>query len=196
MHSIARYATCLFLILSTPAGLANSSNVASKNTPNPSTAGTTKTGNPMDKKEENLTKSKTFFEANKKKQGVVTLPSGLQYLEEKSGSGKTAGPSDFVVVHYRGKLLNDNEFDSSYKRNEPATFAVNSVIPGWTEALQLMKPGAKWTLYIPPNLAYGERGIGPIGPNEALIFDIELISVKPSLDEDQDGVVEDAEGMD
>jgi FKBP-type peptidyl-prolyl cis-trans isomerase len=209
MHSIIRYITCLFLITCHSLALAGVTN------PPPAPSVAIKTEDPTTKvvpaeipapaqsstlsksKEETVNKSTAFFEENKKKPGVVTLPSGLQYHQEKAGAGQTAGPSDFVVVHYRGKFLNGTEFDSSYKRNEPATFAVNSVIPGWTEALQLMKPGAKWTLFIPPNLAYGEKGIGPIGPNEPLVFDIELISVKSSsFDDEQHGMVEDTEIMD
>lgn len=147
--------------------------------------------------EKNLKESRSFFEENKKKPGVITLPSGLQYQILKEGTGQPAGPSDFVSVHYRGTLLNQQEFDSSYKSKHPATFAVNAVIPGWTEALQLMKPGAKWMIYVPPQLAYGEKGVGTlIQPNSALIFEVELISVKPALDEVKDGVVEDWEGLD
>lgn len=141
--------------------------------------------------------NQTFLEENKKKPGVVSLPSGLQYKVHKEGVGQPPGPTDFVVIQYRGTLLNGQEFDSSYKNNEPAVFAVNAVIPGWQEALQLMKPGSKWTFYIPPNLAYGEKGVGRlIEPNSLLIFDVELLSVKPSPDTDQDGLVEEWEGLD
>ena len=130
--------------------------------------------------------SKAYLEANKKKDGVVTLPSGLQYKVITEGKGKQPKASDSVVAHYRGTLINGTEFDSSYKRNEPATFPVAGVIKGWQEVLPLMKEGSKWQVYIPSELAYGERGAGnAIGPNEALIFDIELLSVK-SEDENKD----------
>jgi FKBP-type peptidyl-prolyl cis-trans isomerase FklB len=129
--------------------------------------------------QKNLEAGQAFLEANKKKPGVVTLPSGLQYKVITAGNGKQPKPTDTVVVHYRGTLINGTEFDSSYKRGQPATFKVNGVIRGWTEALQLMEEGAKWTLYIPSSLAYGDRGAGPqIGPNATLIFEIELISVQ------------------
>ena len=119
-----------------------------------------------------------FFAANKKEKGVVTLPSGLQYKIEKKGSGKTPGKDNMVTVHYTGTLLNGQEFDSSVKRGEPATFKVGGVIAGWTEALQLMKEGAKWKIFIPSDLAYGEQGRPPvILPNSALIFDVELLKV-------------------
>lgn len=134
--------------------------------------------------EKNLTMSQAFLEENKKQPGIIALPSGLQYKIIREGAGTAPGPADFVTVNYRGTLINGTEFDSSYARNAPATFAVNAVIPGWTEVLQLMKPGAKWTVYIPPNLGYGERGAGSkIAPNSALIFDIELLAVKQALDE-------------
>jgi FKBP-type peptidyl-prolyl cis-trans isomerase FklB len=119
----------------------------------------------------------SFLEANKKKDGVVTLASGLQYKILKKGSGKQPKATDSVTVNYRGTLVDGTEFDSSYKRGQPATFPVNGVIPGWTEALQLMKEGAKWQLFIPANLAYGERGQRGIPPNSVLIFEVELISV-------------------
>jgi FKBP-type peptidyl-prolyl cis-trans isomerase FklB len=123
--------------------------------------------------------SEEFLAANKAKKGVVTLPSGLQYVVLADGTGKSPSAEDTVTVHYRGTLINGEEFDSSYRRNEPATFAVSGVIKGWTEALQLMKEGAKWQLFIPPQLAYGERGMGSIGPNELLIFEVELVKVAP-----------------
>lgn len=127
---------------------------------------------------ENVAKGKKFLETNAKKEGVKTTKSGLQYKVIKSGKGKTPGPKDSVTTHYRGTLIDGKEFDSSYKRNQPATFPVSGVISGWTEALQLMKEGDKWQLFIPSDLAYGERGSGPdIGPNEVLIFDIELLKV-------------------
>ncbi len=122
-----------------------------------------------------------FLVKNKKKEGVKTLPSGLQYKVIKEGSGKTPNATDTVTVNYRGTLINGTEFDSSYRRGQAATFPVNGVIPGWTEALQLMKPGAKWQLFIPANLAYGENGAGAlIEPNSTLIFDVELISIQAS----------------
>ena len=127
----------------------------------------------------NLKVGKQFLEANKKKEGVVTLPSGLQYKIIKAGTGATPKASDTVVTHYTGKLLNDQVFDSSVQRGEPATFPVSGVIAGWTEALQLMKTGAKWELYIPADLAYGERGAGQmIEPGSTLIFEIELLDIK------------------
>jgi FKBP-type peptidyl-prolyl cis-trans isomerase FklB len=114
-----------------------------------------------------------------KKEGVKTLPTGLQYKVITEGSGKSPKASDTVTVNYRGTTIDGKEFDSSYKRGQPASFTVNGVIAGWTEALQLMKEGAKWQLFIPSGLAYGERGAGNvIGPNAALIFEVELISVK------------------
>jgi FKBP-type peptidyl-prolyl cis-trans isomerase FklB len=127
----------------------------------------------------NLDAGQAFLEANKKKDGVVTLPSGLQYKVVTEGKGKQPKSTDTVVAHYRGTLINGTEFDSSYQRNEPATFPVGGVIKGWQEALPLMKEGSKWQVYIPSDLAYGPRGAGAgIGPNEVLIFDIELLSVK------------------
>ena len=110
---------------------------------------------------------------------MKTLPSGLQYKVIATGTGKSPTASDTVTTNYKGTLIDGTEFDSSYKRGQPATFPVTGVIPGWTEALQLMKEGAKWQLFIPPNLAYGERGAGrEIGPNATLVFEVELISVK------------------
>ena len=129
--------------------------------------------------EKNAKEGAAFLAENAKKDGVVTLPSGLQYKILTNGSGKTPTPTDTVTVNYRGTLIDGREFDSSYKRGEPATFSVNGVIRGWTEALQLMKEGAKWQLFIPAELAYGERGAGQaIGPNATLLFDVELISIK------------------
>ena len=101
---------------------------------------------------------KPFLLENKKKEGIVTLPSGLQYKVIKAGTGKKPKRDDTVTTHYRGTLINGTEFDSSYNRGQPASFLVSGVIPGWTEALQLMEEGTKWQLFIPPNLAYGERG--------------------------------------
>ncbi|MBI3778120.1 MAG: FKBP-type peptidyl-prolyl cis-trans isomerase [Gammaproteobacteria bacterium] len=127
----------------------------------------------------NLETGQAFLEANKKKEGVVTLPSGLQYKVITEGKGKQPKSTDTVVAHYRGTLIDGTEFDSSYKRNEPATFPVEGVIKGWQETLPLMKEGAKWQVYIPSDLGYGARGAGnAIGPNQVLIFDIELLSVK------------------
>lgn len=122
-----------------------------------------------------------FLRANRSKEGVVELPSGLQYKILQQGSGPKPTADDTVVCNYRGTLVNGEEFDSSYKRGEPATFPVNRVIKGWTEALQLMPVGSKWQLFIPPQLAYGERGAGngDIPPNSTLIFEVELISIAP-----------------
>ncbi|MGZ9197206.1 MAG: FKBP-type peptidyl-prolyl cis-trans isomerase [Candidatus Deferrimicrobiaceae bacterium] len=129
--------------------------------------------------EKNKADGEAFLAGNGKKEGVKTLPSGLQYKEIAPGKGKSPKPTDTVTTHYKGTLIDGTEFDSSYKRGQPATFQVSGVIPGWTEALQLMKEGAKWQLFVPSNLAYGERGAGrEIGPNATLIFEVELISVK------------------
>ena len=120
-----------------------------------------------------------FLATNKTREGVVTLPSGLQYKIIKQGDGPKPTATDTVETNYRGTLINGTEFDSSYKRGEPATFPVNQVIKGWTEALQLMPVGSKWQLFIPADLAYGPRSPSPeIGPNSALIFDIELLAIK------------------
>lgn len=120
-----------------------------------------------------------FLAQNKTKPGVVTLPSGLQYKVLKDGQGASPKSNDVVTVHYRGKLLDGTEFDSSYQRGQPATFGVGGVIKGWTEALQIMKPGAKWELFVPSGLAYGESGRGAtIPPNTLLNFEVELLSVK------------------
>jgi FKBP-type peptidyl-prolyl cis-trans isomerase FklB len=129
--------------------------------------------------EKNVKEGEAFLAANKKKEGVITLPSGLQYKILKSGDGSKPTKDQTVKCHYRGTLIDGTEFDSSYKRGEPTEFPVGQVIKGWTEALQLMPVGSKWQLYIPSNLAYGENGGGSmIGPNAVLIFDIELISIK------------------
>jgi len=120
-----------------------------------------------------------FLVANAGKPGVVSLPSGLQYKVIVPGSGASPKASDTVSVHYRGRLVDGTEFDSSYKRNEPTSFPVGGVIPGWTEALQLMKVGAKWELYIPAALGYGDRGAaGVIPPGATLIFEVELLAIK------------------
>ncbi|RAU81940.1 FKBP-type peptidyl-prolyl cis-trans isomerase [Pontibacter arcticus] len=119
-----------------------------------------------------------FLAENKNKEGVKTLPSGLQYQVLQEGNGKSPSAKDSVTTHYHGTLIDGTVFDSSYERGQPATFPVNGVIAGWTEALQLMKEGAKWRLFIPSNLAYGSQGAGDvIGPDAALVFDVELISV-------------------
>jgi len=129
--------------------------------------------------EKNKADGERFLAENAKKKGVKTLPSGLQYREIVPGAGRSPKASDVVTTHYKGTLIDGTEFDSSYKRGEPATFQVSGVIPGWTEALQLMKEGSKWELFLPSNLAYGEPGAGrDIGPNATLIFEVELISVK------------------
>lgn len=129
--------------------------------------------------EKNKADGEKFLAENAKKEGVKTLPSGLQYKVITPGKGKSPKATDTVTTNYRGTLIDGTEFDSSYKRGQPATFPVSGVIPGWTEALQLMKEGAKWELYLPSSLAYGDRGAGKeIGPNAALIFEVELISIK------------------
>jgi len=129
--------------------------------------------------DENLKKGEKFLADNKKKDGVIVLPSGVQYSVEKKGDGKRPGLDNSVVAHYRGTLIDGSEFDSSYSRGRPATFPVSGVIKGWQEILQLMQVGAKWKVFIPASMGYGERGAGPnIGPNETLVFDIELIDIK------------------
>jgi FKBP-type peptidyl-prolyl cis-trans isomerase len=128
--------------------------------------------------EKNKREDEAFLKENEKKKGIMKLSSGLQYKVIKEGTGKIPKATDTVPVHYRGTLLDGTEFDSSYKRNKPAEFKVNAVIPGWTEILQKMKTGSKYTVFIPSNLAYGEKGSGPIGPNSVLTFDIELIALK------------------
>jgi FKBP-type peptidyl-prolyl cis-trans isomerase FklB len=130
--------------------------------------------------DKNLADGEKFLAENKKKEGVKTTASGLQYKVLKEGTGPSPKETDLVVTNYKGTLLDGTEFDSSYKRNEPATFPVNRVIKGWTEALQLMKVGSKYQLFIPSSLAYAERGAGrEIGPNSTLIFEVELLSIKP-----------------
>ncbi len=120
-----------------------------------------------------------FLEENATKEGVVTLPSGLQYIVLKEGNGKKPGPATMVTVHYEGSLTEGKIFDSSYKRGTPATFGVHQVIRGWTEALQLMPIGSKWRLFIPSSLGYGERGAGgSIPPYSTLIFDVELLDMR------------------
>jgi FKBP-type peptidyl-prolyl cis-trans isomerase len=119
-----------------------------------------------------------FFAENTKREGVVTLPSGLQYMVMREGTGPTPKETDRVKVHYRGKLLGGHEFDSSYNRGEPSIIPVNGVIAGWKEALRLMPVGSQWKLWIPPQLAYGKEGKGGIGPNATLVFEVELLGIE------------------
>jgi len=136
--------------------------------------------NKMKMAEENKKKGDAFLAENKTKEGVVTTASGLQYKVLRAGKGPKPKLEDTVTTHYRGTLLDGTEFDSSYKRNEPVSFQIKGVIPGWTEALQLMETGSKWQLFIPADLAYGPNGAGGlIGPNETLIFEVELLSIGP-----------------
>jgi FKBP-type peptidyl-prolyl cis-trans isomerase len=129
--------------------------------------------------EKNLKDGQAFLAENKQKEGIVTTDSGLQYKVLKQGDGPKPLATDKVTVHYRGALLDGTEFDSSYKRGQPASFQVGGVIRGWTEALQLMNVGSKYQLFIPSDLAYGQRGAGQrIGPNSMLIFDVELLSIE------------------
>ena len=131
--------------------------------------------------EKNASEGAKFIEENKKKEGVKTTASGLQYKAIKEGTGAQPKATDTVTVNYRGTLINGTEFDSSYKRGEPANFPLNGVIKGWTEGLQLMKVGSKYQFFVPPNLAYGERSVGPdIAPNSTLIFEVELLDAKPA----------------
>nr|BCL64321.1 outer membrane protein MIP [Legionella pneumophila serogroup 3]BCL64674.1 outer membrane protein MIP [Legionella pneumophila serogroup 15] len=133
------------------------------------------------KADENKVKGEAFLTENKNKPGVVVLPSGLQYKVINPGNGVKPGKSDTVTVEYTGRLIDGTVFDSTEKTGKPATFQVSQVIPGWTEALQLMPAGSTWEIYVPSGLAYGPRSVGgPIGPNETLIFKIHLISVKKS----------------
>jgi FKBP-type peptidyl-prolyl cis-trans isomerase FklB len=131
--------------------------------------------------EANKKEGEAFLAANKTKEGVQTLPDGLQYKILTPGNGPKPTASDTVVCNYKGTLINGTEFDSSYKRGQPVTFPVGQVIKGWTEVLQLMPAGSKWEVYIPSDLAYGPQGPGrgPIGPNQTLIFEIELVSIQP-----------------
>lgn len=132
----------------------------------------------------NQAESEAYLAENAGKEGVVTTESGLQYRIIEEGEGAAPGLTDTVEVHYRGTLIDGTEFDSSYARGEPVSFPVNGVIPGWTEALQLMSKGSKWELVIPSDLAYGPGGTGgPIGPNQALIFEVELLDINPGTDE-------------
>jgi FKBP-type peptidyl-prolyl cis-trans isomerase len=126
-----------------------------------------------------LEKGQQFLQENAKKEGVKSTASGLQYEVLTEGTGKSPKATDVVLVHYKGTLLNGTEFDSSYKRGEPIEFPLNQVIKGWTEGVQLMKEGGKYRFFIPSNLAYGSRGAGgAIGPDETLIFDVELLKVR------------------
>lgn len=128
--------------------------------------------------ERNRKEGEAFLAKNQGEKGVQTTASGLQYKVLSMGKGRKPKAEDTVTVNYRGTLIDGTEFDSSYKRNQPATFPLRGVIPGWTEALQLMPEGSKWILYLPASLAYGERGAGQlIGPNSALIFEVELLSI-------------------
>ena len=130
------------------------------------------------KGEENLKKGQAFLEANKSKDGVKTTASGLQYIVMKEGAGAKPTLNDKVTTHYHGTLIDGTVFDSSVERGQPASFPVSGVIPGWTEALQMMTVGSKYKLFVPANLGYGERGAGgKIGPNSVLIFEVELISI-------------------
>src|SRR5947208_1692009 len=130
--------------------------------------------------EKNAAEGAKFLEENKKKEGVKATASGLQYKAIKEGTGPQPKETDTVTVNYRGTLINGTEFDSSYKRGQPASFPLNGVIKGWTEGLQLMKVGSKYQFFVPPNLAYGERAMGPdISPNSTLIFEVELLDAKP-----------------
>ena len=134
--------------------------------------------------QENLEKGKKFLEENAKQEGVDTLSDGIQYKVITKGEGAMPKETDIVKVHYKGTLIDGTEFDSSYSRGEPTQFPLNQVIPGWTKALQAMPVGSKWIIYIPADQAYGQRGGGPIGPNETLIFEVELLEiVKPEATE-------------
>jgi FKBP-type peptidyl-prolyl cis-trans isomerase len=129
--------------------------------------------------EENKKEGDAFLAENRTREGIVTLPSGLQYKILKMGDGKRPTEADTIEVNYRGTLINGTEFDSSYRAGQPATFTVKGVIPGWREALKLMPVGSKWQLFVPSHLAYGPRGIPPnIGPNATLIFEVELLAIK------------------
>lgn len=137
--------------------------------------------------EEGKTAADEFLASNKDKEGVMTTESGLQYEVLTEGDGPKPTSSDTVTVHYTGTLLDGTEFDSSHKRGQPATFPVTGVIAGWTEALQMMPVGSKWKLYIPPDLAYGARGQGPIPPNSLLTFEVELIGIADQSGEGEGG---------
>ncbi len=133
---------------------------------------------------ENLAKSEKFLAENGKKKGVVTLPSGVQYKVIDEGSGPKPKLTDTVLLHYRGMLMDNFEFDSSFARGKPNLFKVDEVLPGWQEVLPRMRKGAEWKVYIPPELGYGIRAPRPIGPNEVLIFDLKLVDINPKLEND------------
>ena len=137
--------------------------------------------------ETNKQEAEAFFAENANAEGVSQTDSGLQYKVLEEGDGAKPGADDTVTVHYRGRLLDGTEFDSSYERDQPATFALNSVIAGWTEALQLMSEGSKYELYIPSDLAYGPGGNGPVPPNAARIFEVELLEIEDQADADSEG---------
>ena len=138
--------------------------------------------------EKNMRAGETFFSENVKRDGVITLPSGLQYKVVRQGDGKMPTLNDYVVCNYRGTLLDGTEFDSSYKRNKPATVPVKGLIAGWSQALQLMHVGSKWQIFVPPQLAYGEKIVGGIGPNAMVIFEVELLAIQDKrLVADADG---------
>lgn len=137
------------------------------------------TAKSVEKSGANKAKGAAFLEANKKNAGVITTPTGLQYKITQDGNGVHPKAEDVVKVHYHGTLIDGTVFDSSVQRNEPATFPLNRVIPGWTEGVQLMTVGSKFTFYIPSNLAYGDRETGSIAPGSTLIFDVELIEINP-----------------
>jgi FKBP-type peptidyl-prolyl cis-trans isomerase FklB len=125
----------------------------------------------------NKKEGETFLAENQKKEGVKVLPSGLQYKVVQNGTGKSPKQKDYVVVHYRGLRLNGTQFDGTVQSDKPATFKLEQVVKGWQEALLLMNPGSKWRIFVPPHLAYGEQGAGPIEPNSTLIFDVELVDI-------------------
>ena len=142
----------------------------------------------QDQAAKNLAASEKFLADNGAKEGVKTLPSGLQYRVIQEGTGPSPKGADTVTVNYRGSLIDGTEFDSSYRRGQPAELPVEGLIPGWTEALQLMKTGSKWEIFIPPQLAYGERGASPvIPPNSVLIFEVELLSIEAATEGQQQG---------
>ncbi len=129
--------------------------------------------------DENQAKSNEFLQKNRSNDGVVVLPSGVQYKVIQEGDGQRPGPTDTVQVHYRGSRMDGLEFDSSFARGKPETFEVDQVLQGWQEILPLMKEGAEWRIYVPPELGFGLRGQPPVGPNEAVVFDLRLVSVGP-----------------
>mgnify|MGYP005847800747 CR=1 FL=1 len=129
--------------------------------------------------DENQAKSNEFLQKNRSKDGVVVLPSGVQYKVIQEGDGERPGPADTVQVHYRGSRMDGLEFDSSFARGKPETFEVDQVLQGWQEILPLMREGAEWRIYVPPELGFGLRGQPPVGPNEAVVFDLRLVSVGP-----------------